>query len=68
MSEGYELSYPDGASFVYGPAKVTRLCSDKKWGVWIEVSGKRGCVTVRVTPSGLVRVGPLKKERGNTIP
>lgn len=42
--------------FEFGPAEVTRLHSDPKYGVAIEVKGKRGVLIVRVTPSGLVRI------------
>lgn len=41
--------------FEYGPAKVTRI-SSRDGHVWIEVSGAKGSVIVRVTPSGLVRI------------
>jgi hypothetical protein len=42
--------------FRYGGAEVSRLHSDDAGNIWIEVRGARGAVTVRVTPSGLVRV------------
>ncbi len=42
--------------FTYGPAEVTRLHSDPKYGVAIEIKGKRGAVVLRVTPSGLVKI------------
>jgi hypothetical protein len=42
--------------FTFGPAEVTRLHSDAKGNVWIEIKGARGTVQVRVTPTGLVRV------------
>lgn len=42
--------------FTYGPAEVIRLHSDDKYGVAIEVKGRRGALVVRVTPSGLVKI------------
>lgn len=42
--------------FIYGPAEVTRLHSDPKHGVAIEIRGKRGALVVRVTPSGIVKI------------
>jgi hypothetical protein len=42
--------------FTFGPAEVTRLHSDPKYGVAIEVKGKRGALVVRVTPSGMVKL------------
>ena len=42
--------------FEFGPAEVTRLHSDPKYGAVIEVKGKRTALVIRVTPSGLVRI------------
>jgi hypothetical protein len=42
--------------FQYGPAEVSRIHSDPKRGVWIEIRGKRGVAVVRVTPSGIVKL------------
>lgn len=49
--------------FVWGPASITRACSDPKWGVIIDVTTPRQVLTVRVTPSGLIRVtAPVKRD------
>ena len=51
--------------FQYGPARVVRLCRDDKLGVWIEVSGAREFVEIRVTPGGRLRVGkPIRYTSG----
>ena len=54
-------SGPTRYGFKHGPAVVSRVCSDDKQGVWIEVMGPRQRVVVRVTASGLIRV--LKTEK-----
>lgn len=42
--------------FEYGPAEVTRLCTDGDGGVWIEIATARRRMRIRVTPTGLIRV------------
>jgi hypothetical protein len=48
--------------FTMGPAKVTRIHYTPKWGAFIEVSGHRERIEIRVTPSGLLRVGKVIKK------
>lgn len=45
--------------FTMGPCEVTRIASGTKWGAVIDVQGKRQRVEIRVTPSGLLRVGKV---------
>lgn len=45
----------------YGPAVISRVCSDPKLGVWIEVMGARQRCVIRVTNSGQVRIGKAEK-------
>ena len=53
--------------FEWGPLTVERITDDYRFGVFICVSGKREKVDIRVTPSGLVRVGEVEKiERRET--
>jgi hypothetical protein len=49
--------------FTQGPATVTRMCTDPKLGAWLEVAGKRQRIEIRVTKSGLLRVGPVIKRK-----
>lgn len=49
--------------FTMGPATVTRLCQDPKHGAWLEVAGKRERIEIRVTASGLLRVGKIIKRK-----
>lgn len=50
--------------FSYGPLKVTRIHSSDDLGCWIEVSGAREYVQIRVTKTGLVRVTkPIKHDK-----
>lgn len=49
--------------FDFGPATVTRHCSHPRHGVWLSVSGKRQIVEIRVTRSGLLRVGHVERNR-----
>jgi hypothetical protein len=41
--------------FSWGPAEVTRLCSDPKWGVIFQVKTPKGTLEIRVTPKGFIR-------------
>ena len=45
--------------FKWGPSQVSRLISDPKWGVILEVKGKRESVEIRITPGGFIRIGPI---------
>ena len=47
--------------FTFGPCEVTRIASSDKHGAWIEVRGERERIEIRVTKSGLLRVGPTIK-------
>ena len=47
--------------FSYGPACVTRLCSDEKLGVWLMVAGGEEQVQIRVTKGGRLRIGKPEK-------
>lgn len=49
--------------FAYGAADVTRICSDPKHGVWLEITTPREEVQIRVTRTGLIRVGKTKKRK-----
>lgn len=47
--------------FAWGPAQVVRLMSDPKWGVILEVKSGKQAVEIRITPSGLIRIGNIEK-------
>jgi hypothetical protein len=47
--------------FEYGPMEVERACSDDKWGVVITLKTPKEHITIRSTPTGLIRVGKLVK-------
>ena len=42
--------------FKYGAAEVTRIHSDDKGAVWIEIKSEKNAVQVRITKTGLIRV------------
>jgi len=50
--------------FEWGPARVTRLFDEDRTGVYLEISGAREVVQVRVTKGGRLRIGPVKKRSG----
>lgn len=50
--------------FTWGPADVIRIASDDKWGVMLEVRTPRQRLEIRVTPSGIVRVGKPERRAG----
>lgn len=52
--------------FNFGSAEVTRVCSDKKKG-WVILSVKtpRSEIEIRVTKSGIIHVGEVKKHLEN---
>lgn len=54
--DGYKCE-TDPFGFRWGPCLVHRLCSDAKAGVVLEVSTDKECVEIRVTPSGIIRLG-----------
>ena len=47
--------------FTMGSATVTRIHQSPKFGAFLEVSGQRERIEIRVTPSGLVRVSKVIK-------
>lgn len=49
--------------FVMGSMEITRVCSDNKWGSLIEVKTAREILEIRATPSGLLRVGRIKRKK-----
>jgi hypothetical protein len=49
--------------FRFGPCVVTRIHNDPEFGSLIEVSGKRERIEIRVTASGLLRVGKIIKRK-----
>ena len=71
-SEGYCLQYEPlfrhsdtRYGFTWGPAEVRRCASERKWGVMFDVITDKQRLQIRVTPSGLIRVGEPEK---NTQP
>lgn len=56
-------STPNLHGWSWGPSTITRICSDPKLGVWLEVSGQRERVEIRVTNGGRLRVGPVVKRK-----
>ncbi len=57
MKEGWDQRY----GFRFGAASVQRLVHADKWGVMIAVVTPRKVVEIRVTPSGLIRIGKQRK-------
>jgi len=51
---------PTKYGFRWGPAEVVRA-STHKGDVVLFVQGARQAVSIRVTPTGLVKVGPVQK-------
>jgi hypothetical protein len=41
---------------------VERASSDQKHGVWLHIRTGKQLLTVRATPSGLLRVGEVEKD------
>lgn len=64
MSEPFSLTQ---YGFRWGPCRVTRLMSDPKFGVILEVSGKRESIEIRITPGGRLRIFEVHKpvDRGD---
>ncbi len=54
---------PPAYGWSFGPADIIRIHSDPKLGVWLEVTGERERVEIRVTKGGRVRVGPVIKRK-----
>jgi hypothetical protein len=48
--------------FTWGPIVVERASSDQKHGVWLHIRTGKQLLTVRATPSGLLRVGEVEKD------
>jgi len=57
--KNYETKY----GFKWGPASVERCVSDPKFGVVLKISTKGKTLEVRITPSGLIRVGQVKQTK-----
>lgn len=53
--------------FKWGPAEIIRAASDPKHGVWLIVRGGKEEVTIRVTRSGLLRVGDVGRKQMRMI-
>jgi len=47
--------------FEWGPVSIERLVSDDGWGVMFSVKTPREKMDIRVTPSGLIRLGKVVK-------
>lgn len=47
--------------FKWGPAEIIRATSDPKHGVWLIIRADKEEVTIRVTRSGLLRVGNVER-------
>ncbi len=50
--------------FIYGPADISRLCDDKRMGVYLNILTKREQIDIRVTPGGKISVYSHEKRRG----
>ena len=48
--------------FNWGPVTVERATSDRKHGVWLHIRTGKNLVSIRATPSGLLRVGVIEKD------
>lgn len=51
----------DYTGFEWGPARVTRVFSDPKHGVWLVVAGAKEEIEIRVTRGGRIRAGRPRK-------
>jgi hypothetical protein len=51
--------------FKWGPATIERCISDPKFGVVIEATTPKGKVYLRITPSGLIRIGKVQASNSN---
>ena len=54
---GQETQY----GFKWGPAEVIRCASHPKWGVMLDLETTKQRLEIRVTPSGIIRVGKAVK-------
>jgi hypothetical protein len=52
--------------FRWGPVDIERTASDPKWGVVLYLRTPRQCIEVRVTPTGLFRIGKPETVRRYT--
>lgn len=48
--------------FEWGPLVISRVMSDDGWGVMVEIRTPRQSLNIRVTPSGLIRIGEIQKQ------
>jgi hypothetical protein len=55
MSDKVE-GHPTDYGFVCGPVEIERTCQDRS-GIVLTLITERQRLTIRVTPSGLIRVG-----------
>ena len=46
--------------FRWGPLEIERVGSFEKWGVVLELKTPKQSLLIRVTPSGLIRVGEVQ--------
>jgi hypothetical protein len=46
--------------FRWGNATVTSCC-ESKWGRWLQIQSQSHIIDIRITPSGLIRVGEPQK-------
>jgi hypothetical protein len=49
--------------FRWGPFEIRRDCSDPKWGVMLTIITPRQEAQIRITPSGLIRIGEPTNRR-----
>jgi hypothetical protein len=52
---------PTQFGFRFGSADIERVISDDRMGVVLAIRGRREVVYIRVTPSGLIRLGPVTR-------
>jgi hypothetical protein len=52
---------PTKYGFEWGPLEVVRIASTPTWGYALDIISNRQRLEIRVTPSGIIRVGkPIK--------
>ena len=56
-----EPSFVTRCGFKWGAAHVQRIASSPKWGVILCIQSGKQQVEIRVTPSGMIRVGEIVK-------
>ena len=62
MSEGFPIKDTQ-YGFMWGSGEIVRIFDDSRFGVVFEIRGKRQAVDVRVTSSGLIRIGDLRRRK-----